>query len=283
VIIGESIILMGNFCAFLLACLLDSGLDYSTQSLVILADIVIFSNFAFNGMLVLFFMIKLIVEGKKIFKNIKDTSIKEAIAWLDLLTVWFQQGGMGFEEIRDQGGQVIYKRDENRHKYVEFASNLSKSERRPVKKSFAFPATNLEDLSVSELNVRDHLENCTAVSPIITETTERHLVASEDVSASKRLRVSRTRTEWANYLKQLSIGKEINLQDLQDLQDDYVVAGAQTIGSRIMDQTSPVIKGLELISPIQSEQRNTELNSEEYSIENMRKRPRRRIENVSLT
>lgn len=279
-IIGESIILMGNFCAFLLACLLDSGLDYSTQSLVILADIVIFSNFAFNAMLVLFFMIKLIVEGKKIFKNIKDTSIKEAIAWLDLLTVWFQQGGMGFEEIRDQGGQVIYKTDNNHHKYVEFASNLSKSEQRPIKKSFAFPTTNREDLSISELNVRDHLENCTTVSPIITETTERHLVASEDVSASKRLRVSHTRAEWANYLKQLSIGKEINLQDLQD---DYVVGGAQTIGSRIMDQTSPVIKGLELISPIQSEQRNTELNSEEYSIENMRKRPRRRIENISLT
>jgi len=259
VIIGESIILVGNFCTFLLACLLDSGRDYSTQSLVILADVVIFSNFVFNAILVLFFMIKVIVEGKKIYKSIKDTSIKEAIAWLDLLTVWFQQGGMGFEEIREQGDNIIYKNDNNQHKFVEFTSNFSESERKSIKKSFAFPMTKRDDFSMTEPNIRDHLENCTTVSPIITETTERHLVASEDVTASKRLRLSRPR---ADYLKQLSIGKEIKLQDFQD---DYIVAGGlENIGSRIMDQTSPVIKGLDLISPIQSnnEYKNEELYSD---------------------
>jgi len=295
-LICESIVLGANFCMFLLACLLESGFDYSYQSLVMLGDMVIFGNFLFNAVWVLFFIIKVIVEGKKISKRVKDPSLLAAIAWLDMLIVWFQQGGLGFEEFYNQyEEQVIIERQNNSLKYIEFTNSEMKQqqeeEKEGLKRKFNFPLTDLDTLPdnssfrgiSSELesesnNPRNMTEKLNTSSPIIvTENPEDHVPTRrhrEDNSALKRLRINRSKTRWADYLKELSIGKEISLQDNSSI-----------------DQASPNIAGLELISPIQvnGSSRNSNLQPVELFrgnrslvTINMNKRPQRRRDNKFL-
>jgi len=76
------------------------GADENSFTAVLLGDFIIGGNELFNATWIVFLWIKLLNEARAIYKYIKLQSIKERAIWMELLVMWVQQGGMGFEEIR---------------------------------------------------------------------------------------------------------------------------------------------------------------------------------------
>jgi len=99
-LISESLVLMMNVCLLVLKCLEMGGIESDTTGAVLLGDIIIGGNVLFNGAWIIFLLIKLINEAREIYKHIKGQEVKERGIWVELLVVWMQQGGMGFEEVK---------------------------------------------------------------------------------------------------------------------------------------------------------------------------------------
>jgi len=98
-VICEGIVLIMNFCMLVLVLLHREGVQLTSTSVVLLGDVIIFGNFSVNLMTLLFLFIKITTQARHIHKVIKMQYIKDRTAWLQLLAIFFQQIGMGFEEI----------------------------------------------------------------------------------------------------------------------------------------------------------------------------------------
>ena len=101
IVLFEVIVLIMNFCMFILTILSMTGLHH-TKGANILGDIVIIGNDIINIMCLVFLVIKLYNEIKIVRAFIKKNSINKAEAtglYLQLLFVPLQLGNMGFEEM----------------------------------------------------------------------------------------------------------------------------------------------------------------------------------------
>ena len=96
-IILETILLGVNACLFALVLINKS--DNSSQNLVsVLGYLIISFNYGIDLLAVTFLVIKLVLEALRLHSLAKTQKIPMS-AWLQLVVIVLQQGGMGFEEM----------------------------------------------------------------------------------------------------------------------------------------------------------------------------------------
>jgi len=101
ILIFESIVLIMNICMLVLTIFSVKGYQHEYVSML-LGDIVIVGNDIINILCLAFLVIKLKIEADNITRRLMKKSVdkpREVGLWVQLLSLPFQQGNMGFEEM----------------------------------------------------------------------------------------------------------------------------------------------------------------------------------------
>jgi len=112
ILIFESVVLMMNICIFILTIFSVKGYDYPYASML-LGDFVIVGNDSINIMCLGFLVIKLKIEADEIIKRLTKKAVdkpREISLWVQLLSLPFQQGNMGFEEMIEDESAIPPRR-----------------------------------------------------------------------------------------------------------------------------------------------------------------------------
>ena len=107
-LIVESIVLGVNVCLITLAGLNSAGLQRS-RAAVLFGDLIIFGNLCINLNAIVFLVIKISKEAKKIYKARKGELEASRERWIQIMMIGLQQGLFGFEEMFDDIGRDEYQ------------------------------------------------------------------------------------------------------------------------------------------------------------------------------
>jgi len=98
VIVIEVLLLLTNIFTIIVVNSAVSD-QVNSKACILLADLMIIGDVAINFLLILFLVIKLVLEAFYIYKLRQKSPNVSKTVWLQLLTLILQQGGFGFEEI----------------------------------------------------------------------------------------------------------------------------------------------------------------------------------------
>jgi len=164
-IIVETLVLVMNF-ALLLLVIMNITNSQGSSAFTTVGDIVVYGSLIFNILIVIFLIAKLvnIIFAIKNYHGTKDKSI-----WIQLLAVYLQQGGMGFEEIfvDDKAAEAL-----NQYQYVlEDEKTLIESERKKIQEAKKNALLNNDEQSPMLPRNPERLATFMKRSPQIEEET----------------------------------------------------------------------------------------------------------------
>ena len=103
-VIVEVLILLAHCCFLSLVVLGSKGLENSDLA-VVAGDLAIGCNGCLSAVSIIFLIVKLVLEVQKLYKLHKAKYDIPIVAWLQIIVVYVQQGGMGFEEMLHEEGE----------------------------------------------------------------------------------------------------------------------------------------------------------------------------------